>query len=256
MNTPSPFKFLAPYDKEDKELFFGREEEIRQLHRMTFESDLLLVYGQSGTGKTSLVQCGLASCFDDSDWLDIYIRRRQDINRSFEETLRQKALRPVKEEAGLPEMVQAIFKDYLRPVFLIFDQFEELFILGAAEEQVLFVRNLQELMAAGLNCKAIIILREEYLAHLYQFEEYLPTLFDKRLRVELMSPANIRKVIRETCRQAGIGLEPEKETVAAVMDNIHDSKSGTQLAYLQVYLDKLWQQASGPKGLIGKFKRQ
>lgn len=253
MSTASPFKFLAPYGKEDKNIFFGRDEEVRQLHQMTFESDLLLVYGQSGTGKTSLVQCGLASCFDDSDWLDIYIRRRQDINHSFEEALRQKALRPIKEGASLIEMVQFIFKDYLRPVYFIFDQFEELFILGGREEKEIFAQNLQALMAAGLNCKAIIVLREEYLAHLYQFEPYLPTLFTKRLRVEVMSPANIRNVIRETCRQAGIGLEPESEAVSALMTNIHDGKSGIQLAYLQVYLDKLWQQASSSKGLMEKL---
>ena len=59
----SPFKFLDAYDSQDKEIFFGREEEIEQLYKLIFQTNLMLVYGQSGTGKTSLIQCGLANRF-------------------------------------------------------------------------------------------------------------------------------------------------------------------------------------------------
>lgn len=57
----SPFKFLDSYTIEDREIFFGRDQEITELYRRVFESKILLVYGASGTGKSSLVNCGLAS---------------------------------------------------------------------------------------------------------------------------------------------------------------------------------------------------
>ena len=60
----SPFKFLDAYTLKDKEVFFGREEEVANLYQMVNKNRLILVYGQSGTGKTSLVQCGLAGEFD------------------------------------------------------------------------------------------------------------------------------------------------------------------------------------------------
>lgn len=57
----SPFKFLDSYTREDREIFFGREQEINELYRHVFESKILLVYGISGTGKSSLIYCGLAN---------------------------------------------------------------------------------------------------------------------------------------------------------------------------------------------------
>ncbi|MFO7828694.1 MAG: ATP-binding protein, partial [Bacteroidales bacterium] len=75
----NPFKFLDSYTKEDKTIFFGRERETEELYQKVFESKILLVYGITGTGKTSLINCGLANKFNDSDWLPIYIRRNQNI---------------------------------------------------------------------------------------------------------------------------------------------------------------------------------
>ena len=51
MSANSPFKFLDSYGKEDKEIFFGREEETEMLYKMSFQTNLMLIYGMSGTGK-------------------------------------------------------------------------------------------------------------------------------------------------------------------------------------------------------------
>jgi AAA+ ATPase superfamily predicted ATPase len=76
--TRTPFKFLDAYGKADTEIFFGREEEVESLYQMSFQTNLMLVYGVSGTGKTSLVQCGLAGKFESSDLFDITIRRKKE----------------------------------------------------------------------------------------------------------------------------------------------------------------------------------
>ena len=54
MASEYPFKFLDAYEKKDKKKFFGREEEIEMLYQTTFQTNLTLVYGRSGVGKTSL----------------------------------------------------------------------------------------------------------------------------------------------------------------------------------------------------------
>jgi Cdc6-like AAA superfamily ATPase len=66
-----PLKFLDSYTKADTDIFFGRNEEVDALYEMIFQTDILLLYGASGTGKTSLIQCGLASRFESHDWLDL-----------------------------------------------------------------------------------------------------------------------------------------------------------------------------------------
>lgn len=241
----SPFKFLDPYTKEDKQIFFGRDHEIEQLYNMAFEAGLILVYGESGTGKTSLIRCGLASRFDVSDWNDILIRRNNDINRSMWQALRSAARTPIKEGATIVEAVESIFLDYFKPVFLIFDQFEELFIqgMGRASERDEFVQTIAELIRADLKCKVIFAMREEYLAKLYEFEKVIPNLFDFRLRVEPMKYADAYEVIERTCAHFNIPIEDPEEAIEQIINHISEGRSGVQLSYLQIYLDKLYQNA-------------
>ena len=82
-----PFKFLNSYQREDKDFFFGRTEEIEEQYQMIFQTPVLLIYGTSGTGKTSLIQCGLANKFRSYDWLALYIRRGSNLIASLDKTL-------------------------------------------------------------------------------------------------------------------------------------------------------------------------
>ncbi len=92
----SPFKFLDAYTRRDSKHFFGRDEEIEKLYKMVFETPLVLVYGLSGTGKTSLVQCGLASKFDGPDWFPFFIRRNNDINQSLHDEIDNQVIVEIK----------------------------------------------------------------------------------------------------------------------------------------------------------------
>src|SRR3989339_994871 len=130
----SPFKFLDSYTKEDRHLFFGRDAEIEELYHKIFESKILLVYGISGTGKTSLINCGLANKFNDSDWLPVNIRRGSNINESWLKNIERNAISPVKTD-NLKKAVKSLYLDHFKPVYFIFDQFEELFIFGTKQEK-------------------------------------------------------------------------------------------------------------------------
>ena len=238
----SPFKFLDAYELKDKAHFFGRDQEIEALYEMVFRTPILLIYGASGTGKTSLVQCGLASRFDGPEWYPFYVRKNEDINTS----LRTALTSALEESEGLdstPALVKEIFEEYLSPIYLIFDQFEELFILGTAEEQDIFARDIKKLLAAELPCKLLFIIREEYLGHLYNFETIIPTLFNFRLRVEPMNNLKVQKVLQASFDAFNISLEhPAEDRLQEIIDNVSGRKSGIQLPYLQVYLDMLYRE--------------
>ena len=64
----SPFKFLESYSIKDRDVFFGRDKEIDTLYSLVYKTPLTLLYGLSGTGKTSIIQCGLANRFEGPDW--------------------------------------------------------------------------------------------------------------------------------------------------------------------------------------------
>jgi formylglycine-generating enzyme required for sulfatase activity len=240
----SPFKFLDPYELEDKNAFFGRDAETKELYNLVTKNRLTFVYGPSGTGKTSLVQCGLSSRFGGVDWLPIFVRRGEDINAALRRET-GKALGEGPALAGdLPAAVAALFSRFLRPVYLIFDQFEELFILGNPAEQQAFYDTIAELLEAELPCRLLFILREDYFGHLNQFEKAVPELYHRKLRVEPMSRDNLRAVIAGSCHVFNIGFDDARRSPELIMDNITADKSGIHMPYVQVYLHMLFQEAA------------
>lgn len=236
----SPFKFLDAYGQDDRAVFFGRDEEIETFYRLLGESRLVLVYGQSGTGKTSLIRCGLTSKFSPTNWLPVFVRRADDLNNALLQALNALAITPLAHDASVPQAVRSVYLDHLRPVFLIFDQFEELYVLGTKAEQDQFYETIQALLGTDVSCRIIVSLREEYLALLDPFERAVPSLFDKRLRVETMTHSNIEKVILGTTAAHGIGLEHGADTARKIIAQLDEKHVGIALAYLQVYLDHLW----------------
>lgn len=250
----SPFKLLDPYAENDRAIFFGREEEVDTLYRLLGESPLVLVYGRSGTGKTSIIQCGLTSKFSPTSWLPVMVRRGDDINASLLAAIATQAITPIPAGTSLTEAIRSVYLDHLRPIYFIFDQFEELYVLGQKSEQERFYGAVREILASDVACRMIVSLREEYLAGLDRFEQVVPTLFDKRLRVEAMTNANIEKVIVGTVAANDIKLENGSATARKIIEQIADGQGQVQLAYLQVYLDHLYRvDGGGGRGAAIEF---
>lgn len=240
----TPFKFLDAYTYQDRDDFFGREDETEELYRMVFKSSLILIYGLSGTGKTSLVQCGLAGRFDGPDWFPFFLRRGTDFNQSLDQVIQGVMPKDAATITALPDQITYLFRYYLRPIYLIFDQFEELFILGTEKEQQILAETLVKLTQMEAACRVILIVREEFIGQLYNLEKQLPRLFDFRLRVEPMGYSKVTEVVEKSCQNYNISLEePIQQSTKAIYDNISGGKSGIQLPYLQVYLDQLYRNA-------------
>ena len=281
-----PLKFLDAYTKQDIDIFFGREEEINALYEMVFQTDILLLYGASGTGKTSLIQCGLASRFESHDWLDLYIRRGNNINESLSNTL-QKAAGTVAEDVeweeidleeeedddtkkgeltALEQQLQNIYLTAFRPLYLIFDQFEELYILGSEEEQQEFVQSVKRILALNQPVKMIFSIREEYLGDLYDFERDVPQLLKKKLRVEPMTLTKIQEVIGGITSNEDANISIKEGELVAFTEGVFKKLQGVEdkeemekdaatlkskakrltveLPYLQVFLDQIYLEAT------------
>ncbi|MEI6409749.1 MAG: hypothetical protein WCR52_10225 [Bacteroidota bacterium] len=280
MQKRYPFKFLDAYTRADSDFYFGRSDEINALYEMVFQTDLLLVYGASGTGKSSLIQCGLASKFQSHDWLALNIRRGGDLNESFEKALDDAGGRsegvtsshPLtdfdwlddersndqpqaasKILSPLARRFKAIYLKHFKPVYLIFDQFEELYILGNQREQRQFVETVQEILRVEQPVKIILSIREEYLGHLYEFERAMPELLRKKLRVEPMNLDKVKTVIQSVGAQpmGNVRLQTgeEADIAEAIFEKIRGDEKTLHipLPYLQVFLDKLYLQITGDK---------
>lgn len=268
-----PFKFLDSYTREDGAVFFGRDEEIKALYEMVFQSSVVLIYGASGTGKTSLINCGLAGKFQPHDWLELMVRRGANINDALVSALEKAGGKiesgfdernwiDVWEDEGetngqqlsaIGKSIRAVYQKSFRPIYLIFDQFEELFILGTSAEQQHFIETVKGILQSGQPVKLIFSIREEYLGYLFEFERAIPQLLHKKLRVEPMNLEKVKQVIIGTSTVEGslISIKKGEEDVVAerIFQKIKgDKKSLTiSLPFLQVFLDKLYLNIAGDK---------
>jgi WD40 repeat protein len=243
----SPFKFLDSYTKDDREIFFGRDREIEELYHRVFESKIMLVYGVSGTGKSSLIHCGLANKFQDIDWLPIVIRRGGNIIESMAAGIRSASITEQQSRLVTPadfkKGVRSLYLDHYKPVFLIFDQFEELFIFGDKEERRSFIQIVKSLVDSELQCRFIFVMREEYMAWVTEFEKIISTFFSNRVRIEKMSHSNALEAIKGPCNAFNISLE--EGFAESLLEKLSPGETDVELTYLQVFLDKIYRLAAG-----------
>ncbi|MBL7728774.1 MAG: ATP-binding protein [Dinghuibacter sp.] len=253
----SPFKFLDAYQQADGDVFFGRGAETENLYNALSGVKHLLVYGLSGAGKTSLIECGLRNQFSDVDWFALTIRRGNNLNASvfagINQALTQKIMlhpetgMPVNPETEFSEAVEQLFAEKFQPVYLLFDQFEELLISGETEEQQQFFKLLYKLVRYKLPCRVLLVMREEFIGYLSEFDPLFPGIFQHRFRVEKMSRKTVATVITQILEapqyRSWFTVNGSSELAEAILAKLPDKKREIELAHVQVFLQQLWERA-------------
>lgn len=155
----NPYRSLHFYKEEDEEFFKGRDDEKLTLFHQVKYNQLTIVFGQSGIGKTSLLNAGLFPLLRKENFLPVYIRLRfEEFNTSllrqiYDGLSNELTLQGIKLTSALNETPISIpFSEEVKnqtlweyfqivkhynlskgkqviPV-IIFDQFEEWFTLG------------------------------------------------------------------------------------------------------------------------------
>ncbi|MCU0503123.1 MAG: CHAT domain-containing protein, partial [Anaerolineae bacterium] len=120
-----PFHYLDWYRREDAEIFFGRGREIRSLFDRVIAPDgepIILLYGQSGVGKSSVLAAGLRPRLEASHEVR-YMRRDQA--KGLLGTLA--AGLPVEPDDDLASAWGRLEAQCGKPLLVVLDQVEEFF---------------------------------------------------------------------------------------------------------------------------------
>lgn len=238
-----PFKFLDPYGPEDRGIYFGREYEVSEIYSRLYKSRILVVYGESGSGKTSLVQCGLRSEIPTEDAAFLTVRFAADPTLALGRELAKYTGSGENAPESLTEMLREAVFQKGKPLVLLFDQFEEFFLFQPPSVREAFVRELASWVEADLNIRVVLVIRQEFLAHLTELESVLPDLLQNRIWVRRISREQAREVILGPCRVCGVTVE--EGLAETLLDDLTRSGGGVELPILQVVMDSLYRRAAG-----------
>ena len=153
VDAQHPWLGLVSYTEETRGYFHGREEEAAELGRRVQRKLLTILFGQSGLGKTSILQAGLVPRLRPEGFCPVYVRLDYDPHSpSPAEQIKRAVMRATEAAGSWTQSGTAIagetlweflhhrddvLKDAagktLIPI-LIFDQFEEIFTLAQADD--------------------------------------------------------------------------------------------------------------------------
>ncbi|MBI5768638.1 MAG: tetratricopeptide repeat protein [Verrucomicrobia bacterium] len=236
LDVENPWPGLATFTEDQAALFHGRDAEIRELSRRGERNALTVLFGQSGLGKSSLLQAGVFPRLRAAGFCPVYLRLdhgpgaptpgEQVKSMVAAETARHGTWT----KAGAAQPGESLWEFFhhrddrlvggtgrtIVPV-LVFDQFEELFTLGAGAgggaertRAVAFMSELAELVenrpseklvarleesSAEMDAfdfgrtdyRVVITLREDYLPHLESLKTIMPALMENRMRLARMT---------------------------------------------------------------------
>lgn len=232
-----------------RRLFFGRDREKTDLFHRVMADDLVVIFGRSGHGKSSLIRAGLLQPLRDEGLFPV-IARLNDVDAGPLESIRQAVestarARGLDCEPGVATSLWHYFKtlevwrgDILLTPVLILDQFEELFTLhdtlvlrGFVDEFASLVRgsppdDWDQDRELGISSrppklKVVLSLRADFLAELEAFASKVPGVFRSRYRVgPLRRIAALEAIKRPAMESTGTWASPTFEWSDDVLDQV------------------------------------
>lgn len=265
----SPFRFLERFTSQDAEIFAGRNREIRRMYEQVVagnSASVLLLFGQSGSGKSSFLDAGLLPRLQTTH-ATVYLRR--DRTKGLLQTLFEGIATALPLGAARASMTPA---DALRlawlgtetaagrPLVVVLDQVEEVFTLPSedANELTTFADALAQLFAAGggLRGRLVLSFRKEWFAEIQKqldarsvdYGKVFLESLDAEAVAEIVSALQRTKRLRDR-----YGFEVEPGLAAAIARDLTADRDSPVAPTLQVLLSRMWEEAIAASATAPRF---
>src|SRR5687768_1170108 len=274
-----PFVGLRPFEEKDWTLFYGREADIRLVAANLRTARLTLMYGESGVGKSSLINAGVLHRLGEqaahaaADGLSYRVARvdswKDDPAATVVTAIEGASGNPAAHtEAGLRLSLKEAVNPFRRiqedreppaerRLLLVFDQFEQYFqyewmkVPGNG-----FVADFASIIDdPDLSVNVLISIREDMLAALDVFLDDLPGLYDNCYRLRNLDAEDALEAIVRPIERYNTKRDPDLLEVtfdpdlpAAGIESIRDTTGGESdipATYLQLVMHALWKEDVG-----------
>ena len=236
-SSSPPFKGLSSFERDDAELFFGRERLVAELVARVAGASFLALVGPSGSGKSSVLHAGVLATLAEgvlpgsAHWPRRTLRPGDHPLEALRRTFALRAPDPVGEALErLPSGSRLV---------VAVDQLEELFTACESEdERAAFVDALVRL-ASDPQARAIVLvaLRGDYYGRFAAYPALADRLGSNHVLIGPMRGAELRRAIELPAARVGLTLEPG--LAQALVDDVEGEPGALPL--LSTTLFELWQ---------------
>jgi WD40 repeat protein len=263
-NLFNPFPGLRPFTIEESHLFFGREGQSEEVLKNLAAERFVAVIGASGSGKSSLMYCGVVPVLyggfitqAGSRWRIITSRPGNDPIRNLAESLAV-SLKNNDRELSLPIILSTLKRDSLglvdairqlefdkdENILLMIDQFEELFRYRKSKddpasfnESESFVRLLVEAVnQQEVPVYIVITMRSDFIGECSHYQEFTKLINKSNYLVPQMTREDFREAIEGPVAVGGGKINPQ--LVQLLLNEVGDNPD--QLPILQHALMRTW----------------
>jgi subtilisin family serine protease len=266
----NPFVGPRPFAEEEERLFFGRTREIDAIRALIKAYRIVLLYAQSGAGKSSLINAGVVPNLRRQGFEVFPVARvghpvaDQDADRKGNVFARSVISSWI--AASEQPSLGATLHDFLsrrphpvdadglsRPRLVVIDQFEELFTTHQehSEARATFLEQLAEASEKDAFLRVLVVMREEFLARLDPLLGILPGKMRIRYHLEQLRARAATAAVQKPLEVAEKSVEAEavKELVDQLLQTRVEIEGGgtrsvrgefVEPVQLQVVCRRLW----------------
>lgn len=230
----NPYVGPVPFSTDQKDFFFGRDEEAAVLLSLAITERIVLFYAQSGSGKSSLINARLIPDLENKGYRVLPVARvggdlpsdvpDDKIDNIFVFNALLSLAETKKgffgEKKDAKAQIGKSFVDYVneqglleekKQHWLIIDQFEEIITTHPTEDLKKrrdFFRQLKQMLKADEMLSLVLVMREDHLAGLDSFASLLPDRLSARYRIERLKRREAVKAVSLPALKGGREFEP------------------------------------------------
>lgn len=223
----TPYVGLRPYEQFETKIFYGRDRETREIVDRIFVNRLVVIYGQSGTGKTSLLHAGIIPQLKEEGFEVLPTARlKGPIPSGIEHIQNFYAFNCLRQYVGdqidLRQLAKKTLAEYLKerqhavdllgqPLLraLILDQVEEVLSDRPQywQHREPFFRQVHDALQQDHLLRVVFVMREDAVGTLESYAALVPDKPQTRFRLELMRRYAALSALRGPLEQIGVSIE-------------------------------------------------